>query len=377
VATALLLGTPVFAQDVARLELSTPPQRETVRGPTGWVQVAGRVSTGVRPPTDLIIAIDVSESAFLPAGVDVDRDGIVGVPSRRGLMRNDGSRRPTRTWTTDPGDTVFELSRVLARRILESLARSDTRVGLLTFSDAAKVRARLGPAARALSQLDALRVPDDPRATHIEGAIRVGQDVLTPWKDDGRQKILLVISDGRATRPGPPVIAAQAARRAVRAAALQGVAIHSVAVGPDSISSSSSFAELAALTDGNAAYRTDADWLYAVVPSVAAEVPLADVEIANQTTGYQGRAVRFFADGSFDGFVRLAPGANRLQVQARASDGTCFGASRTVYFAPEDTSAPELEALRDLLRTRALEIELAGFARRTPVHKTLEIEPAD
>lgn len=375
VAAVALFATSAFAQDRARLELSAPPARETVRGPIGWVQVSGRVSSGIRPPSDLMIALDVSESAFLPSGVDVDGDGVVGVLSERGMLRTDGSRRPTRSWTTDPGDTVFELSRVLARRVMESLSHDDTRVGLMTFSEQTRVRARLGPASRALRALDELRVPTDPRATHIESAIRVGQDVLVPWSSDQREKILMVISDGRATRPGPPVIAAQAALRAARAAARQGVAIHSVAVGPDAMTQASSFTELASLTDGNRAYRGDVDALIAGLPVIAADVPLAQVEIANETTGNQGRAVRFFRDGSFDGFVRLAPGANRLSVQARASDGTLFGAARTVYFDPADTSPAEFAALRDLLRTRALEIGLTGHALRGPRQRHLEIEP--
>jgi hypothetical protein len=373
VAIGVLLGTHAQAQDQARLELSAPPM---VRGPIGWVQVAGRLASGDRAPSDLVIAIDVSESAFLPAGVDVDGDGVVGALSERRLLRSDGTRRPTKAWTTDSGDTVFELSRVLARRILESLAREDTRVGLVTFSEETKVRARLGSVDRTLAALDALRVPTNPRATHIEAAIRVGQDLLTPWVDDGREKILLVISDGRATRPGPPIIAARAARRAAIAAAREGVEIHSVAVGPDSMRNASSFAMLAALTDGNAAYRSHADLRLGEGSDAVVELPLADVEIANETLGMQGRAVRFFPDGSFDGFVRLAPGANRLSIQARASDGTCFAARHTVYFDPDDTSPAELDALRELLRARGLEIELAGVARRGSVQRHLEIEPA-
>jgi hypothetical protein len=372
-AAVVLFAARAYAQDVARLELSTPPARETVRGPGGWVQVAGRVSSGVHSPCDLMLALDVSASAFMPSGVDVDGDGVVGVLSERGMVRSDGSRRPTRAWTTDPGDTVFELSRVLARRVLESISREDARVGLITFSGESRVRARLGSPDRALRALDALRIPSNPSATHIESAIRIGQDVLEPWAPDGRQKILMVISDGRATSPGPPVIAVQSARRAARAAAQQGVAVHSLAVGPDAMANASTFTELASLTDGNQVYRSETDTLFAFLPVSAADVPLAEVEIANETTGNRGRAVRFFSDGSFDGFVRLAPGANQLSVQARASDGTLFGAARTVYFDPADTSAAELAAIRDLLRTRSLEIELAGRVRSGTRHKQLEI----
>src|SRR5262249_33760424 len=108
IAVVALLATPVHAGDAARLELSEP--HETVHGPAGWVQVAGRISSGMRAPCDLMIALDMSESAFLPSGVDVDGDGVVGVLSSRGIVRSDGSHRPTRAWTTDPDDTVFELS---------------------------------------------------------------------------------------------------------------------------------------------------------------------------------------------------------------------------------------------------------------------------
>jgi len=373
-ALAIIEAPASHAQEEAQLVLSAPPM---VRGPIGWVQVAGRIASGSRAPSDLVIAIDVSESAFLPAGVDVDGDGVVGGLSQRRMFRSDGSRRPTKTWTTDPGDTVFELSRVLARRILESIGREDTRVGLVTFSETTKVRARLGSVERTLVALDGLRTPSNPSATHIEAAIRVGQDLLTPWVDDGREKILLVISDGRATRPGPPIIAVRAARRAAIAAAREGVEIHSVAVGPDAMRNARSFTTLAALTDGNRAYRSASDWRHSLLQESAVELPLAEVAIANETLGLQGRAVRFFPDGSFDGFVRLAPGANRLSIQARASDGTCLAARHTVYSDPDDTSPAELDALRELLRTRALEIQLAGAARRGTVQRRLEIDPTN
>jgi hypothetical protein len=45
------------------------------------------------------------------------------------------------------------------------------------------------------------------------------------------------------------------------------------------------------------------------------------VSLRNATTGGQAEAVRAFPDGSFDGYVRLAPGQNRIEVVARMEDG--------------------------------------------------------
>jgi hypothetical protein len=373
VVAILLLPSGASAQDSARLELSAPPVSETVRGPLGWVQVAGRVGSAAPAPCDVLIALDVSESAFLPSGRDVDGDGVVGRFSERGMRRGDGTRRPPRVWTTDSDDTVFELSRQLARRVLDVLSHDQVRVGLLTFSETSRVRARLGTAAQARRALDSLRVPLDPRATHLENAIRVGENVLAPWSRDGRSKILMVISDGRATRPAPVVIAERAARRAARSAGRSGVSIHSIAVGRDAASDGSAYADLAALTDGSFAGMDNLETVFAALPVAGDAVSIAEVEISNDTTGDRGRAVRFFRDGSFDGFVRLAPGVNRLSVRAYTADGTRFGAVRTVYFDP--ASGPDaLEAMRALVRTRSLEIELAALASRGAPRKHLEIE---
>src|SRR5262249_21303699 len=153
-------------------------------------------------------------------------------------------------WTTDPADTVFEAERAAAAHLLDALPRSGVRVGLLSFGDDVRVLARLGPIEPARAALSALRPPCEPLATDLERAIRVGQDVLQASLPDGHRKLLVLLSDGQATRPWSPYVADAAARRAARAAARAGIAIHAVALGPSAAGPASAYAELAALSRG-------------------------------------------------------------------------------------------------------------------------------
>jgi hypothetical protein len=224
VAALLILSLRTSAQDLAPLDV-------VALGGT-WLRVAGRESVARGTPCDVVLALDTSASAFLPSERDVDGDGVVGALSERGTRWAGGSPRAARAWTTDPGDTVFELSRALARRLMHSLPQQGVRVGLLTFSEQIRVRARLGSAENALRALDSLRVPFHPGATNLGGAIRAGEDMLAPWSRNRRDRILVLLSDGRATWPGPPVIASRAASLAALTAEHNRVSIVSVGVGP-------------------------------------------------------------------------------------------------------------------------------------------------
>ena len=77
----------------------------------------------------------------------------------------------------------------------------------------------------------------------------------------------------------------------------------------------------------------------------------------NTTTGQSGRAIRTFPDGSFDGFVILADGVNRLRVTAIASDGRRATADRLVHFRKGEPGG-DGQALLQELRRRTRETEL-------------------
>lgn len=362
------------ADPLYRLDVSAPEARGEVVQNIPLVHVRGQALRGGTLVSDVVIAIDISESAFMPSGRDVDGDGVTGRMAPRGIRRADGSRRRTRAWTTDSGDTLFESARALAREVIRGLPAERTRVALLTFSDGVRVRRRLGSPSEALRTLERLRPPTSPGGTDIARAIRIGRSVL--GRDEDRAKLMLIFSDGQPTRPRPGGPAIDATLHAARKAAGVGVEIHAVALGAEPAVGRAVFAELARLGGGRYARAPEPGPLLAALP-LEHSASLVDVDIANLTTGADARAVRLFPDGSFDGYVALVPGRNQLAVRARSDDGREVGAFRTVHFRPSPEPTEGDAALRSELRDRAVHIGLADRARRPrAVERSLEIESA-
>ncbi len=69
-------------------------------------------------------------------------------------------------------------------------------------------------------------------------------------------------------------------------------------------------------------------------------------------TGYSTR-LQNGSDGSFDGFVKLLPGENRIRVAARSEDGSERTAERSVWFEssePADAREAEIRRYGDPIR---------------------------
>ena len=73
---------------------------------TAVVEVRGRAPASDLYASDIVIAIDLSNSALLASGVDLDHDGTVGT-TRRWAKNGGGRGRPPRRWTSDRGDTII------------------------------------------------------------------------------------------------------------------------------------------------------------------------------------------------------------------------------------------------------------------------------
>ena len=75
-----------------------------------------------------------------------------------------------------------------------------------------------------------------------------------------------------------------------------------------------------------------------------------------------------FPDGSFDGYLRLAPGENIVRVVATMAGGGELRETRSVYYErperPTATDLREAEALRNDLRQRTVETELDALRAR-------------
>jgi Mg-chelatase subunit ChlD len=375
-ADALRAAAAPLPPDLPWVELLAP-ESQVVSGAPALVDVRGRAGRGPRAALDVVLVLDVSASTLLASGLDVDGDGVIAEPSPRGTRNAYGELRPHRTWTTDPGDTVMAAELLAARRLLERLDAAHTRVGIVTFAGRARRKAHVGALSDALAALDQIRPALDISGTNLGAAVRLAAALLerAERRDGGAaRKAILVLSDGDPTVPHPAYSARSYAVRAAEWAAERNIAVHGFAVGEPSVPHV--LAEMANASHG-AFIR-----VYDIAGAVA-QMPYADlagidrVTMWNRTARAPGRAVRLFADGSFDGLVPLVTGTNVVEVTVRSEEGTVVRRHCTVYYngaAPED--AERALDLRRTLRLRTEETELAArarAARRAPDVRSVEV----
>ena len=102
------------------------------------------------------------------------------------------------------------------------------------------------------------------------------------------------------------------------------------------------------------------------------------IELTNTTTGEDGRAIRIFPDGSFDGYVPLAIGRNLVRVVARLDDGRRVERERTVFYdRPAEATEADREDTRNFLRelqVRTVQTEMEASRRLRARTRRLEIQ---
>jgi hypothetical protein len=357
----------------ARLDVELPRQGERVRGLSGWVVARGQGGLWETVLQDVIIAIDESPSTHLPTGTDLDGDGEIGRRSRMdplGLLES----------STDPDDAVIRAELQAARALIHQLDPQTTRVGVLTFAEKANVLAPLGTPDAALAVLDEYRVRSYPSRTSLAAALDGALDAFFDFREDKlrRQRTVLLLSDGQPTSPNKIVGRMQALAAAEKMGEI-GVPVQAFALGLTAIENSDFYRSLAEQTGGRfVPLQNPAD----VVNELAnlRFTGLEDVQIESSPIGQPGRAVRVFPNGSFDGYVPLAEGENRITITGRMQSGQQLSATRTVFFERPSRPSPadELAAreLQETLQNRKVEIELLAEMRRAgpPQERQLKVE---
>jgi len=344
------------------LEVSTPEDGARLRQPVPLVEVKGRAGLGRVLRYDVALAIDFSSSTLWATGVDVDGDGTVGVD------RWQDPHRP-RTWTTDWDDTIVRAELLAAIRLLEQLDPETTRAGLVTFAARARRKAAVGPPQEVLEIIPRLQVPRHRESTNIARAIETSLEILgdAPSTGHDRRKVILMLSDGVPTTPSPEEKARAKALEAADAAGRAGIPIHAFALGPEAARKTDVYEQIAQRSGGRLTLVESPADIVDRLPRVSL-AGLEAVTLRNASTGAEGEAVRTFPDGSFDGYVRLVPGENRIQIVAQMEGGQEVRAARSVFFVrPEEPSAEEraaAELLLEALRARTVETELGLRARQ-------------
>ncbi len=383
--TFVLLAAPAGAYEDTSLWLhvAAPASGAHELGPIGLVEVTGRAGAG-EGAHDLVLAIDVSGSTATASGSDVDGDGRVG---RRSKLADDQWRSfNPRRLSSDAGDSVLAAELAGATRLLETLD-PHTRVGIVTFAgDARPVVDLAASRSASLAALAELGEAFGSGSTNLADGLALALELLEVAPSDGapRQRSIAILSDGYPTEPSPAA-AAEESVAAARRCAERGVRIHPFALGV-AAEPLDVFERVATVGRGRLVRLAKSAEIVDALPRVEL-ADVAEIRVENRTSGAAARAVRLFADGSFDGFVSLVPGDNTLVVTARDAHGQERREERVVHFErrePADAAEAErfdahLALLRSRLRDRTIETELTSAIeaqRRLDLEgRALEVQP--
>jgi hypothetical protein len=289
----------------------------------------------------------------------------------------------------DFDDTVLAAELEAARVLAERLDPDRFRVAILTFAEEAHVlaplgssRPRLAAALRDLHQDFHLELS----GTNFAAAVEQSHRILRPDPDvaDDRLRSIVFLSDGAPTRPVHGDRAERYALTAAMAAALDGIHLYAFAIGPEAEAGLQVMERMAVWSGGRLETVSRPALVVARLRRLDL-VGLAEVRVVNQTTGEAARALRTFPDGTFDGFVELAEGRNRLRFSARGRDGSIHEVDRWVTYAPPiapphvsagpaGSGSPAEDRLVEELRQRTAEIEAMAELERRRERQRKEVE---
>jgi len=362
---------PAAGDEQVWIDLRSPTEGLVQTLPLAMVEVAGSTGAGRLHYHDVAVVIDLSASTRLRSGVDVNENGVIGKSSPE--IREDywGTGSPEKL-CDDPGDTIAAAEIAAVRRLLKLLNAERTRVALIAFGDKGELVAPLtATRAEVIAALDLL----DKRhgwygGTNYASALDVARNALLQAPDDGkagRKRSILFLSDGYPTLPPPEPNPGRAAISAAREAGGKDIHIHSFALGPEAVRGRDVLDLMSRLSKGSLTEIERPGEVLFHLPAVELS-EVAQVELTNETSKQPGRAIRLLADGSFDGFVPLVAGRNVVRITAIGIGGGRQQLDRTVLYEPAPGQRQQVEIevsrLRQLLRDRTVEVELAGEIQR-------------
>ena len=353
---------------------------------------------------DVMIVLDVSKSTQSASGADVDEDGKLGEDPHLGLFAP--GEYPDDVYSTDPEDTILHAEVKAAQILIDGLDSARVRVGLVTFSG--EVDPDTGRQRRPDQRDATLQVPltqsfaqvraalarvlaaGPNGATNFAAGLRLATQELaglsgsaSPARPGAKPVILFLTDgvpsfpDGQATVSDPGDL--EAAVAAARVAQAAGIRINTYAVGPDALAKPKAATEVARVTLGTYTPVLEPGTIVAALQAVSF-ANVEDVGVVNLTTQEPAPDVRLNPDGSFQAFVPVREGRNRVLVNALASDGSEANFELEFDFKVAEKKGLEKQAELARLRKlndeliRHLEVERIKRARREQrIQRELEI----
>jgi hypothetical protein len=298
----------------------------------------------------------------------------------------------SRNDNTDPDDSILAAELEAAARLLEILDSETVRVGVVSFSGfanpvtlmadprepSAVVDQPLTKDFDAVRQaLEVIRARGPLGGTDMQAGIKAAVTELATLDGalseprPGAQRVILFLTDGRPSLPFGRVDKddpedVEAAVNAAKLAAEAGARVNVYGLGPDAIDIDYPSAGVRMSQVSGGVYvpvRTPGDVVVAL-PGVSF-TNVEGVEAVNLTTGQfaERTDVELRPDGSFQAFVPVQPGLNRLRVRALASDGGRGSAELDITFLHQDLSENELGQELERVRARNRDIQLSTEER--------------
>jgi len=384
----LIVGNVVATARAAepQVKILSPKDGSKITQDQNSIFVSGKVAREMGRSTnvDIMLVIDISGSTAMYAGTDLgdanplpDNAGSSGIPTPQISIGGMSLGRPP---LRNLRNSVLAAEAAAARRLLLQLNSETTRVGVLTFSEGARL---LQPLTHDFAQVrraldDILRAGPNGGTNMVEG-IRMGITELmglgTSDKRPDAVKVEFLLTDGFPSLPigGGKRAAPEDTNLAINSARLAGKAgikVHVFALGEEALTYPRAAVGIARESGGTYTPVTRPADVLAVVENISV-VGVDYVQIVNQTTGQKATQMRLAADGFFSSAVPVIEGRNQIDVYARASDGANGRDSITVFYQTGTQKSLDLEVFLEKERKLKLEVERLG---RSPAEIQRDVE---
>jgi len=358
-----------------KVQILSPKDGSRITQEQNSVLVSGKVATdgGRTPNVDIVFVIDISGSTSMYAGVDFgdlsqvpDNSGSIGFGRPQFSIGGFGVGHPP---FRNLRNSILAAEVGAARRLLLQLNSQTTRIGVVTFSEGAKVvQPLINDFERVRRVLDDILRAGPYGGTNMAEGIRTAITELigigASEKRTDAVRVEFLLTDGFPTMPigGGRQVTEEDTNFAINAARLAGKAgikVHVFALGEEALSYPRAAVGIAKESGGIYTPVSRAADVLAVVENISI-VGVDYVQIINQTTGQKATQLRLAADGFFSSAVPVAQGLNQIEVFARASDGSSKRDSVSIYYQPGNQRSLDLEVFLEKEKNLKLEVERLG-----------------
>jgi von Willebrand factor type A domain len=366
-----------------KLQILSPKDGSRITQDQKSIFVNGKVArdAGRSANVDIFLVIDISGSTAMYGGADLGDADQPPESSGFGMPQiSIGGMSLGRPPLRNPRNSILAAEIAAARRLLLQLNSETTRVGVLTFSEGAKLTQPLTHDFEQVRRVlaDILRAGPYGGTNMVEG-IRMGITELMGLGSSEKRtdaiKVQFLLTDGFPSLPigGGKRMTPEDISLTINAARLSGKAgikVHVFALGDEALSYPRAAIGIAKESGGTYTPVVRPADALAVLENISV-VGVDYVQIVNQTTGQKATQLRLAADGFFASAVPVVEGRNQIDVLARASDGSNSRETINIYYQPGNQKSLELEVFLEKEKNLQLEVERLGKSS-TEIQREIE-----